>query len=129
MANRPYQMEAVVVLPDHLHCIWTLPENDADFSSRWRLIKRHFSTLVSGPVSQNGEKKIWQRRFWEHFVRDETDFYNHLNYIHYNPVRHGYVARPEDWEYSSYRRFAEKGMGMDVRDPVVMEPIKKMDFE
>jgi putative transposase len=109
MRRRLFHIEAMVVLPDHIHCIWTLPEGDADFSTRWRLIKRHFSFQIPGPMAVSGEKNIWQRRFWEHWIRDDQDFYNHMNYIHYNPVKHGYVSRPEDWEYSSYRKKAALG--------------------
>ena len=129
MAARPFRMDAMVVLPDHLHCIWTLPEDDGDFSTRWRLIKRHFSTFICSSVLENGEKKIWQRRFWEHCIRDDKDLHNHMNYIHYNPVKHGYARHPEDWEYSSYRRFAARGSDMDFRNPLIVDAISKMDFE
>jgi putative transposase len=112
--ERPFAIEAVVVLPDHLHCIWTLPPGDADYSHRWRLIKSHFSRALSvraAPVRKNakGEYNVWQRRFWEHTVRDERDFQAHVDYIHYNPVKHVLVARVGDWPYSSFHRFVRMG--------------------
>ena len=128
-AKRPFQIEAMVVLPDHIHCIWTLPEKDSDFSTRWRLIKRDFSACVEMPVCKSGEKKIWQRRFWEHLIRDENDLIRHVNYIHYNPVKHGYVNRPEDWQYGSYQRFAATGLCTDFQEKAVIESIEKMDLE
>ena len=110
--NHPFTIDAVVILPDHLHCIWTLPKDDFDFSTRWRLIKSYFSRHC---LREDGEKAslsryskqergIWQRRFWEHCIQDETDLANHLNYIHNNPVKHGLVASPQDWPYSSIHR-------------------------
>jgi putative transposase len=113
----PFETEAVVILPDHIHTIWTLPENDADFSKRWMLIKKQFSTHYSErnkrPVSQSMFKKreqgIWQRRFWEHLIRDEEDFQLHCDYIHYNPVKHGLVSSPGLWKHSSFTEFVERG--------------------
>src|SRR5262249_39941628 len=107
-------IEAVVVLPDHLHCIWTLPPDDKDYSHRWRLIKSRFSRALSAagaPVRKNarGEYNVWQRRFWEHTVRDEQDFNAHVDYIHYNPVKHGLVTRVADWPHSSFHRFVRVG--------------------
>ncbi len=112
--RRPFDLEAIVVLPDHLHTLWHLPEDDADFSTRWMLIKRLFSAgLEAAPAnaSQAGkrEKGIWQRRFWEHCIRDEADWRRHLDYIHYNPVKHGYCAAPSEWPYSSFSRMVAKG--------------------
>ncbi|MFZ2630789.1 MAG: transposase [Desulfosalsimonadaceae bacterium] len=109
MRQRPFHIDAMVVLPDHIHCIWTLPDNDMDFSTRWRLIKRQFSSRINALPAVSPEKKVWQRRFWEHWIRDDHDFYNHMNYIHYNPVKHGYASRPDDWEYSSYRKKVAQG--------------------
>ncbi|HZH81546.1 MAG TPA: transposase [Phototrophicaceae bacterium] len=108
--EQPFAIEAVVVLPEHLHCIWTLPPGDADYSQRWRLLKSRFSRALSAggvPVRKNakGEYNVWQRRFWEHTVRDERDFQAHVDYIHYNPVKHGLVTRVGDWPYSSFHRF------------------------
>jgi putative transposase len=113
----PFNIEAIVMLPDHIHTIWTLPENDADYSTRWMLIKKQFSTHYSRmnklPVSESIRKKreqgIWQRRFWEHLIRDEEDFSTHCDYIDYNPVKHGLVGSPGLWKYSSFSRFVEQG--------------------
>ncbi len=99
-------------VPDRLHTIWTLPEGDSDYSTRWRNIKRGFTAKVPseerpavwGSRTDKQEQAIWQRRFWEHRIRDERDFANHVQYIHYNPVKHGYVQQPEDWPYSSIHR-------------------------
>lgn len=116
--SRPFVVEAIVVLPDHLHCIWTLPPGDADFSTRWRLIKTRFTRRAApalcqgshplGPVRGNGS--IWQQRFWEHLLRDERDFERHFDYVHYNPVRHGYVSSPALWRYSSFHRAVRDGV-------------------
>lgn len=104
--ERPFGISAWVVLPDHLHCIWDLPAGDRDYPTRWRLIKSRFSRGL--PIgarreshARRGERGIWQRRYWEHHLRDEADFTAHLNYCWVNPVRHGLVDRPEDWPYSS----------------------------
>jgi putative transposase len=98
------------VLPDHLHAIWSLPEGDADFPLRWRLIKAAFSRglprseAVSTSRSYKSERGIWQRRYWEHAIRDQSDFNRHVDYIHLNPVKHGHAARAKEWPYSSYHR-------------------------
>ena len=115
MRNRPFSIEAMVVLPDHLHAIWKLPDNDSDYSTRWMLIKKRFSsflqtTKVSAKKSHRREKGIWQRRFWEHLIRDENDLKRHFDYIHYNPVKHRYVNKPMDWECSSFSRWVQKGL-------------------
>ncbi len=117
MTGHPFKIEAIVVLPDHIHSLWTLPAGDADFSTRWRLIKSYFShhcaTTYQGQVSASRqskqEKAVWQRRFWEHQIRDEDDFIRHVEYIHYNPVKHGLVNAPLDWAHSSFRRYVEAG--------------------
>ena len=117
----PFVAEAWVLLPDHLHCIWTLPVGDEDYSKRWGLIKAGFSKRVRGSFCQQNdssnvskkkhrEASFWQRRFWEHAVRDDEDFRRHVNYIHYNPVKHGLVKRARDWPYSTFRRFVEDGV-------------------
>jgi putative transposase len=113
--SRPFALDAIVVLPDHLHVIMTLPDGDADFPARWRMIKRRFTDAVidSGvPVARhrNGEFALWQRRLWEHTIRDERDFERHVDYIHYNPVRHGLVDRVRDWPYSSFHRYVRRGL-------------------
>jgi putative transposase len=117
MTHHPFKIEAIVILPDHLHCLWTLPTGDEDFSTRWRFIKSYFSHhceptyqgQVSASRGRKGEKAVWQRRFWEHQIRDEADFIRHVEYIHYNPVKHGLVSAPIDWEYSSFRRYVRAG--------------------
>ena len=107
----PFRIDAWVVLPDHLHCIWTLPEGDADFATRWRLIKAGFARRLprtewrSASRARRGERGIWQRRYWEHAIRDDRDFASHIDYVHFNPVKHGYVTSPADWPYSTFRRW------------------------
>jgi putative transposase len=114
--RRPFQVEAVVVVPGHLHCVWTLPPGDADFSARRNLLKGHFSRSVAKGerISRSREKRrergVWQRRFWEHFVRDQEDFNRHVDYIHWNPVKHGWVKQVADWPYSSFHGFVARGM-------------------
>ena len=112
----PFRTDAVVVLPDHLHAVWTLPNGDADFSTRWKRIKREFtvSLQASRPRSHSkwkkGEAGLWQRRFWEHMIRDEEDLSRHLIYTWCNPVKHGLVERSIDWPYSSLHREIKKGL-------------------
>ena len=124
--RHPFKIDAFVLLPDHLHCIWTLPQGDADFSTRWRLIKSYFSrhiglvgwveernptkTTTSTSRLRKNEKSIWQRRFWEHLIRNHEDLRRHVEYIHYNPVKHGLTKSPGDWDYSSFHRYVDKGM-------------------
>jgi putative transposase len=105
MRARPLHVDAMVILPDHLHCLWRLPPGDADYSGRWREIKKH----VSRHMAPQYDLPIWQRRFWEHTIRDEVDWHRHMDYIHYNPVKHGLVARPADWPWSSFRATVAKG--------------------
>ena len=107
--THPYHMTALVVLPDHLHCIWTLPENDDHFSMRWNRLKRYFSLGVEGKLNHRREKHIWQHRFWEHLIRNEEDLHRCLDYIHYNPVKHGHVKKPIDWPYSTFKRHVSLG--------------------
>jgi putative transposase len=109
MAVRPFRMDAVVILPDHLHCLWHLPAGDDDYSGRWREIKKAVSRRIDSRINHRKERLVWQRRFWEHAIRDEEDWRNHLDYIHYNPVRHGLVARPGDWRWSSFARAVSRG--------------------
>jgi putative transposase len=114
--HHPFTIDAMVVLPDHLHAVWTLPENDPDFATRWRLIKSAFSrSLTTGErISRSrtakGERGIWQRRYWEHTIRDENDFARHMDYIHINPVKHGLVPRVRDWPHSSFHRMVKLGV-------------------
>jgi putative transposase len=111
----PFALDAIVILPDHLHVVMTLPEADADFSIRWSLIKRRFTRAVVSagvPVVRRvqGEVALWQRRFWEHTIRDDRDFDRHVDYIHYNPVKHCLVTRVRDWPYSSFHRYVRLGL-------------------
>ena len=110
----PFTLDAFVLLPDHFHCLMTMPEGDHDFSLRLRLIKtyvtKHYkqALVIDCPVSESrqkrGEQNLWQRRFWEHVIRDERDFVNHCNYIHWNPVKHGLCGIPKEWRFSSVHR-------------------------
>jgi putative transposase len=115
-ARHAFTMPAVVVLPDHLHAIWSMPEGDADYATRWQLIKAAFSRAVprgefiSSSRAGKGERGIWQRRYWEHTIRDEEDFARHLDYIHINPVKHGFVTRVGEWKHSSFHQFVREGV-------------------
>ena len=112
----PFVIDAMVVLPEHLHCIWTLPDGDADYATRWGLIKAGFSRRLpsverrSQSREKRGERGIWQRRYWEHWIRDDLDFSRHVDYIHWNPVKHGWVERVADWPYSSFHRYVRGGL-------------------
>jgi len=111
---RPFAIDAMVVMPDHLHAIWTLPPDDHDYSGRWRAIKSGFVRALGknglAPArNARGEANVWQRRFWEHTIRDEHDLNKHIDYIHYNPVKHGHTTHPADWPHSSIHRFIEQG--------------------
>ena len=115
--NYPFTLAAGVVLPDHLHCIWTLPPGEADFPTRWRLIKTWFTKHCDPAFRMNrngsrilkGEQSLWQHRYWEHAIRDDIDYRRHVEYIHYNPVKHGYVKSAKDWEHSSFHRYVSEG--------------------
>ena len=115
-AAHPFHIEACVVLPDHLHCVWTLPPGDADYSARVRLLKSAFSKALpaaANPTASQArrhEKGFWQRRFWEHTIRDQADFNAHIDYVHINPLKHGLVARVRDWPYSTFHRYVEAGI-------------------
>lgn len=116
----PFTIDAWVLLPDHLHCVWTLPQESADFSLRWGLIKRHVSQMVGERFSpsldrtrsrlKRHESGLWQRRFWEHLIRDETDYRRHIDYIHWNPVKHNYLKQAGNWPYSTFHRFVERSI-------------------
>ncbi len=125
--KRPFIIDAIVVLPDHLHCIWRLPHDDADYAIRWRLIK-HF---VTRRINKNHatKVKIWQMRYWEHCLRDENDWQNHMDYIHYNPVKHGYVLSPLEWPYSSFGREVENGRYDKSWGKNIKSEIIQMEFE
>ena len=116
----PFNIDAWVLLPDHLHCLWTLPEGDADFSKRWAIIKRHVSLLcgkqykrpewLTESKKKHRESTIWQRRYWEHQIRNEDDFNRHVEYIHYNPVKHDLCKQPSQWAYSTFHRYVKEGV-------------------
>lgn len=125
--RHPFTIEAIVILPDYLHAVWTLPEEAADFATRWHVIKTAFSRalppreFVSESRAAKAERGIWQRRFWEHTIRDETDFARHVDYIHFNPVKHALATRVRDWPHSSFHRYVRQGVlpedwGGDVKD-------------
>jgi putative transposase len=114
--QRPFHVDAWVVLPDHLHCLWTLPERDSDFPGRWWAIKTAFSKSLPGTEARSqvmirrGERGVWQRRYWEHTVRDDRDYAAHMDYIHFNPVKHGWADGPGDWPFSTFRRCVTAGL-------------------
>ena len=115
-SRRPFVIAALVLLPDHLHAIFDLPPEDEDFSTRISVMKVLFSKRIavedeslSASRSVRRERGIWQRRFYEHIIRDERDLQNHIDYIHINPVKHGYVKRAQDWPHSSFHRYVREG--------------------
>jgi putative transposase len=116
VAKSPFHIDAWVVLPDHMHCLWTLPDNDIDYSNRWRLIKAAFSRALpaveqrSSIMARRNERGIWQLRFWEHTIRDDRDYAAHMDYIHFNPVKHGLASNAADWPFSSLRRCVANGI-------------------
>jgi len=125
--RNPFETVAICVLPDHLHGIWGLPDGDSDFSLRWSLIKSAFSRGLAGDMPRSAskmarrERGIWQRRYWEHAIRDDRDLERHVDYIHYNPVKHGYVTNVADWRHSSFHGFVSRGLlpadwGGDIRE-------------
>ena len=113
----PFTIDAFVLLPEHLHCIWTLPTGDLNYSMRWNAIKKYFTRHCSEeyklPPNASQRRKrmqtVWQPRYWEHLIRDERDFEKHYDYIHWNPVKHGLVSRVNEWPYSSFHRFVRLG--------------------
>src|SRR6266545_4059739 len=130
-SERPFTIDAIVILPDHLHAIMTLPPDDCDFSGRWRRLKSVFTRRVVAagvPIERNqkGEHTLWQRRFWEHTIRDDKDFARHVDYIHFNPVKHGLVTRVCDWPHSSFHRYVREGLLPEDWGGVVDDA--KMDF-
>jgi len=115
----PFENIAWTLLPDHLHTVWKFPEGDANFSLRWSLIKQRVtrqcadetgSASITRSRQERREGTIWQRRFWEHVIRDDVDLERHIDYIHYNPVKHGYVPRVIDWPYSTFHRYVRLGV-------------------
>jgi putative transposase len=118
--QHPFVIDAWVLLPDHLHCLWTLPEGDSDYSRRWGMIKGGFTRearaiferaeWLGESRSKHRESTIWQRRFWEHRIRDDDDYRRHIDYIHWNPAIHGYVGRVADWPFSTFHRYVKAGL-------------------
>jgi len=134
--TKPFSIDAWVLLPDHLHCVWTLPPGDNDFSGRWSVIKNAVTRSVGAQYrreewhnaskTKHREGTIWQRRFWEHCIRDDTDLQHHIDYLHFNPVKHGLVKRVADWPHSTFHRFVAEGIyspdwagGMDEPEDVI----------
>ena len=115
-SRRPFSVIAWVVLPDHMHWIWRLPEDDTDFATRWRRIRTDFSLSLPKTERRSiarvarGERGIWQRRYWEHLIEDDDDLKHHIDYVHYNPVKHGYVTKAVDWPHSSFHRYVRLGV-------------------
>ncbi len=114
--QHPFHIDAWVVLPEHLHCVMTLPPGDSDFSLRWRLIKSGFSRALPKTERRSrvrqaaGERGIWQRHYWEHLIRDEADYRRHVDYVHVNPLKHGHVKRVRDWPYSTFHHYVATGV-------------------
>jgi putative transposase len=114
--THPFIIHAWVVLPEHMHCVIELPSDDADFATRWRLIKAGFSKAIpkcerrSNVRIRRGERGIWQRRFWEHLIKNEADFQAHIDYVHINPLKHGLISQVKDWPYSTFHKLVEQGV-------------------
>ena len=114
--KHPFHIDAWVVLPEHMHAMWTLPEHDVDYSGRWREIKKAFNkeipanAVCSVARKKQGERDIWQRRFWEHTIKSAEDYRHHVDYVHLNPVKHGLVSQVKDWPYSSFHRHVQSGL-------------------
>ncbi len=131
--NYPFEIDAMVILPDHIHAVWTLPDGDAYFPARWRSIKYRFSKMLPkverlDAVRQaNGERGIWQRRYWEHVIRDERDLNNHIDYCWFNPVKHGQVVKVEDWPFSSFHRDHRGLPTMSDFEQALADHVRKSD--
>lgn len=140
----PFQLDAMVLLDDHLHMIWTLPEGDCDYSGRIGGLKKEFTKawLNSGGMEQprnesrliQRRRGVWQRRFWEHTLLDDQDYVLHFDYLHYNPVKHGYVKRVRDWPYSTFHRWVKQGVyvldwGCDSHDLPSFDLMESQSFE
>lgn len=137
--NLPFRVDALVMLPDHVHSIWTMPTDDCDYSKRWGVIKKHFTQtwLALGGIEQSvtasclryRRRGVWQPRFWEHALRDEGDYQNHFDYLHFNPAKHGLVKNVVDWPYSSFHHWLSKGVyaadwGSRIEDYAALEDIQ-----
>jgi putative transposase len=118
MTSHPFIIDAIAILPEHIHCIWTLPPADNDFSTRWRLLKSYFTRRcqqqyhgeLSASRFDKREQSIWQRRFWEHQIQNDRDFIHHFDYVHYNPVKHNLVRSTKDWQFSSFHHHVRQGI-------------------
>ena len=114
--ERPFGVDGWVVLPDHMHCVITLPDGDDDFSNRIKAIKIRFARAIPATERRTrvraarGERAIWQRRFWEHAIRNDTDYARHMDYVHFNPVKHGHVDSVREWPYSTFHRWVKAGL-------------------
>lgn len=117
--TRPFVVDAWVILPDHMHCMWTLPDGDVDYAARWLALKRYVASDVGRRLQESAfaapsphhrrEVTLWQRQFWEHPIHDQADFERHMDYIHFDPVKHGQVARVQDWPHSTFHRHVQEG--------------------
>ena len=112
--ERPFEISTIVILPEHIHSIWTLPKNDKDYSTRWKLIKSRFTKGLTKSgyflnKNDRGECNVWQKRYWEHTIRNDIDLQRHVDYIHFNPVKHDLVKSVKDWPYSSFHRYVSRG--------------------
>jgi putative transposase len=140
----PFEITAIVLMPEHLHAIWSLPPGDSDYSTRWAWIKKEFTKewlasggqeqLVSEARKQRADRGVWQPRFWEHAIDDEQDLDRHFDYIHYNAVKHGHVQCPADWPHSSFHRWAEHGVyerhwGCTSRSPLSFDDLDQTAME
>lgn len=115
-ASHPFELDAIVILPEHLHAVMRLPDGDAAYALRWGLIKASFTRAVAGREfvagrrAERRERSLWQARYWEHRIRDARDHAAHVDYVHYNPVKHGHVQRPIEWPFSSVHRYVARGL-------------------
>ena len=133
----PFKIDAIVILPDHLHTIWTLPNGDTDYSKRWQQIKIAFSKqyqpnatgILADSLIRKREKGIWQRRFWEHLIKDQYDYNIHCDYIHYNPVKHGLADSPQKWKYSSFHSFVKNGFYESNWGTCAIKELGEMNLE
>ena len=136
--HHPFEIDAAVILPDHLHCIWTLPPDDAHFSMRWTKIKGRFTSLFLAAGGSEGrrnasrakrsERAVWQRRYWDRVIRDDREYGAYMDYIHYNPVKHGLVRCPHEWPHSSFRRWVAAGAYAEDWLCACAEPKRSPDF-
>jgi len=114
--RHPFETIAICILPDHLHAVWSLPRGDCNYPLRWSMIKAGFSRGFKGAAPrtkskiERRERGLWQRRYWEHTIRDDADLERHIDYVHFNPVKHGHVSQVRDWPYSTFHRYVERGV-------------------